>query len=123
MKNFPLDLTQTNVSVALRNGAHCRAIKTRATIRSIAFLIAKARPFDRVDFIRGGRALDRGQRMLELWNNWYETLASAEALAAVIVIVVVAAGVITLAERSAAINASDKRLFGETSANWSFRPA
>jgi hypothetical protein len=38
------------------------------------------------------------QRMLELWNNWYETLASAEALAIVIVIVVVAAGVITLAE-------------------------
>jgi hypothetical protein len=36
--------------------------------------------------------------MLELWNNWYETLASAEALATVIVIVVVAAGVITLAE-------------------------
>jgi hypothetical protein len=26
--------------------------------------------------------------MLELWNNWYETLASAEALATVIVIVV-----------------------------------
>jgi hypothetical protein len=39
------------------------------------------------------------QRMLELWNNWYETLASsAAALAIVIVIVVVAAGVITLAE-------------------------
>ena len=36
--------------------------------------------------------------MLELWNNWYEILASAEALATVIVIVVVAAGVITLAE-------------------------
>ena len=36
--------------------------------------------------------------MLELWNNWYETLASAEALATVIVIVVVAAGVVTLAE-------------------------
>jgi hypothetical protein len=50
------------------------------------------------DFIGGGRALDRGQRMLELWNNWYETLASAEALATVIVIVVVAAGVIALAE-------------------------
>ena len=27
--------------------------------------------------------------MLELWNNWYETLASMEALATVIVIVVV----------------------------------
>jgi hypothetical protein len=37
--------------------------------------------------------------MLQLWNNWYETLASSmEALAIVIVIVVVAAGVITLAE-------------------------
>jgi hypothetical protein len=36
--------------------------------------------------------------MFELWNNWYETLASVEALAIVIVIAVVAAGVITLAE-------------------------
>ena len=37
--------------------------------------------------------------MLELWNNWYETLASSmEALAIVIVIVVVAAGVITLVQ-------------------------
>jgi hypothetical protein len=36
--------------------------------------------------------------MLELWNNWYGTLASAEALATVIVIVVVAAGVIALVE-------------------------
>jgi hypothetical protein len=36
--------------------------------------------------------------MLELWNKWYETLALMEALATVIVIVVVAAGVITLAE-------------------------
>ena len=36
--------------------------------------------------------------MLELWNNWYETLASMEAFATVIVIIVVAAGVITLAE-------------------------
>lgn len=36
--------------------------------------------------------------MLELWRNCYETLASAEVLATVIVIVVVAAGVITLAE-------------------------
>jgi hypothetical protein len=43
-------------------------------------------------------AFDRDRRMLELWNNWYETLASMEALATVIVIVVVAAGVITLAE-------------------------
>jgi hypothetical protein len=36
--------------------------------------------------------------MLELWNNWYETVASAEALATVIVIVVLGAGVITLAQ-------------------------
>jgi hypothetical protein len=36
--------------------------------------------------------------MLELWNKWYETLASVEALATVVVIVVVAAGVITLVE-------------------------
>jgi hypothetical protein len=42
------------------------------------------------------------QRMLELWNNWYETLASsAAALAIVIVIVVVAAGAY-LTERWAA---------------------
>jgi len=75
----------------------CRAIKTRATKRSIVFLAAEARPFDRMEFSRSGRAFDRDQRMLELWNNWYETLASMEALATVIVIVVVAAGVITLA--------------------------
>jgi hypothetical protein len=36
--------------------------------------------------------------MLELWNNWYETLASMEALATVIAIVVVAVGVIALTE-------------------------
>jgi len=36
--------------------------------------------------------------MLELWNNWYATVASAEALATVIVIVVLGAGVITLAQ-------------------------
>jgi hypothetical protein len=51
------------------------------------------------NFLSAGRAFDRDQRMLELWNNWYETLASMEALATVIVVVVVAAGVITLAER------------------------
>jgi hypothetical protein len=34
--------------------------------------------------------------MLELWNNWYEALASVETLATVIVIVVVGAGVMTL---------------------------
>jgi len=37
-------------------------------------------------------------RMLELRNNWYETLGLAEALAIVIVFVVVGAGVITLAQ-------------------------
>jgi hypothetical protein len=52
-----------------------------------------------MNFLGAGRAFDRDQRMLELWNNWYETLASMEALATVIVVVVVAAGVITLAER------------------------
>ncbi|WFU37529.1 hypothetical protein QA640_23940 [Bradyrhizobium sp. CB82] len=36
--------------------------------------------------------------MLELWNKWYETLASVEALATVVVIAVVAAGVITLVD-------------------------
>src|SRR5258705_3403807 len=46
----------------------------------------------------GAPSIDRGQRMLELWNNWYNTLASVEALATVIVIVLVAAGAITLAE-------------------------
>jgi hypothetical protein len=34
--------------------------------------------------------------MLELWNNWYEILASAEALATVIVVAVVGAGIVTL---------------------------
>jgi hypothetical protein len=50
------------------------------------------------DFLSAAGAFDRGQRMLELWNNWYETLASVEALATVIVFVVVAAGVITLVQ-------------------------
>ena len=36
--------------------------------------------------------------MLELWNNWYDTLVSVEALATVIVIGLVAAGAISLAE-------------------------
>ena len=34
--------------------------------------------------------------MLELWNNWYGTLTSVEALATVVVIAVLGAGVITL---------------------------
>jgi hypothetical protein len=48
--------------------------------------------------------------MLELWNNWYETLASVEALATVIVIAVLVAGVITLVEKSAAIMAPARRM-------------
>jgi hypothetical protein len=36
--------------------------------------------------------------MHELWNNWYETLASIEGLATVIVFVVIGAGVIALIE-------------------------
>jgi hypothetical protein len=36
--------------------------------------------------------------MPELWNRWYDTLASVEALAKVIVIVLLATGAITLAE-------------------------
>jgi hypothetical protein len=36
--------------------------------------------------------------MLEIWNNWYETLTSVEALATVIVIVMLGAGVITLVD-------------------------
>lgn len=36
--------------------------------------------------------------MLEFWNSWYDTLVSVEALATVIVIVLAAAGAITLTE-------------------------
>jgi hypothetical protein len=36
--------------------------------------------------------------MLKLWNSWYETLVSVEALAIVVVVVVAAAGVIVLAQ-------------------------
>ncbi|WP_314963661.1 hypothetical protein [Bradyrhizobium cosmicum] len=36
--------------------------------------------------------------MLELWSKWYDTLVSVEALAIVVVIAVVAAGVIALVE-------------------------
>jgi hypothetical protein len=36
--------------------------------------------------------------MVELWNNWYGTLASVEALATVIIFVVVGAGVIMLVQ-------------------------
>jgi len=60
-------------------------------------LIAEERSFDSGIFSVAG-AFDRDQRMLELWNNWYETLVSVEALATVVVIVVVAAGVIAQVE-------------------------
>jgi hypothetical protein len=46
----------------------------------------------------GGQTFDRRRRMLELWNNWYETLTSVEALATIIVIAVLGAGVIALME-------------------------
>jgi hypothetical protein len=36
--------------------------------------------------------------MLELWNSWYETLASVEALAVVIVFVVVGSCAIALVQ-------------------------
>ena len=49
-------------------------------------------------FSRLQARFDRDQRMLELWNNWYDTLGSVEALATVVVIVVVAAGVIAQVE-------------------------
>jgi hypothetical protein len=84
---------------AVQHKSCCRAIKTRATKRSIAFLLAEAGPLDTLGFSQcWARAFDGGQRMVELWNNWYQTLASAEALATVIVFVVVGAGVIMLAQ-------------------------
>jgi hypothetical protein len=83
----------------VRHKSCCRTIKTRATKRYIAFSLAEAAPFDTLEFYQcWARAFDRGQRMLELWNNWYETLASVEALAAVIVLVVVGTGVIILVQ-------------------------
>lgn len=36
--------------------------------------------------------------MVELWNRWYETLGSLEGLAAVVIVAVTAAGVLTLIE-------------------------
>jgi hypothetical protein len=63
------------------------------------FLLAEAGPFDTLGFSQcWARAFDRGQCMLELWNDWYETLVSVEALATVIVVVVVGAGVIALVQ-------------------------
>jgi hypothetical protein len=89
-------------STPVRHKSCCRAIKKRATKRGIAFLVAEASPFGSGIFSVLGalstEAGDGGQSMLELWTNWYETLASVEALAAVIVILVVAAGLITLVE-------------------------
>jgi hypothetical protein len=85
-------------STPVRHESVCRAVKTRATKRCIAFFVAEATPFDTWDFLGDGRAFHGSQRMLELWNNWYEILASAEALAAVIVIVVLGAGIITLVQ-------------------------
>jgi hypothetical protein len=58
-------------------------------------LCAKARPFESV-FYRWARSIEASACLL--WNYWYDTLASVEALATVIVIVLVAAGAITLAE-------------------------
>ena len=94
--------TDTRIVAASNRVPHescCRAIKTRATKRSIAFLLAEAGPFDTLGFSQcWARAFDKGQRMVELWNNWYETLASLEALATVIVFVVVGAAVIMLVQ-------------------------
>jgi hypothetical protein len=58
---------------AVSHKSCCRAIKTRATKRSIAFVVADARPFEQLSFLGAGRAFDREQRMLELWNNCCET--------------------------------------------------
>jgi hypothetical protein len=84
-------------STPVRHTSCCRAIKTHATKRSIASLVAEARAFDSGIFSVLG-ALSKDHRMRELWNNWYETMGSVETLATVIVIVVVTAGVIALAE-------------------------
>ena len=69
-----------------------------AARRNVALHFRSQRHVLQWNFLGAGRAFDRDQRMLELWNNWYETLASMEALATVIVIVVVGAGVMTLME-------------------------
>jgi hypothetical protein len=74
-----------------------------------------------VYFIADGRALDKGQRMLELWNNWYDTLASVEALATVIVIVMVAPALLRWRKVGGDKRVRQKIDLGE--ANRSFRPA
>ncbi|MBR0718306.1 hypothetical protein [Bradyrhizobium liaoningense] len=66
---------------------HCTFGRKGTSFLSTSFLSA--------DFMR---ALDGGQRMRELWNNWSGTLVSVEALATLIVFAVVAAGVVTLVE-------------------------
>lgn len=68
---------------------------------SIAFLIAQFVLLGEQIFSIVGAlwcALVRSQHMIELWNKWYGTLASVEALAAVVVIAVVTAGILTLIE-------------------------
>ncbi|MCK1544465.1 hypothetical protein IVA87_30570 [Bradyrhizobium sp. 147] len=65
-------------------------------MRSIVFLIAVV--VFREDFIDRGCALQRGQHMIELWIKWFESLASVEGLAAIVVVAVMIAGVLTLIE-------------------------
>jgi uncharacterized protein YpmS len=50
--------------------------------------------------------------MTELWNNWYETLVSIEALATIIVIAVVAAGVILIRSRYGSRSCKGQSLSG-----------
>ena len=85
------------LSLGLPHKSPCRAVKNRATMSSIAFLIAQF-VLLREQILSIVGALSRGQHMIELWNKWYGTLASVEALAAVIVIAVVTAGILTLIE-------------------------
>lgn len=81
----------------------CRAVFDRAAMGSIAFFHRRVRSF--AEFVLLGEqilwivgALARGLHMIELWHKWYGTLASVEALAAVVVIAVVSAGILTLVE-------------------------
>jgi amino acid transporter len=61
--------------------------------------------------------------MLELWNNWYDTLASVEALATVVVIVLVAAGLLRWRKVGGDKRVRQKIDLGKTSANRSCGPA
>jgi len=54
--------------------------------------------------------------MLELWNNWYETLVSVEALASVVVIVVVAARRYYAERKLGGDKTCPPKMIGETSA-------